>query len=375
MAQVTQGAAAVGLILVVRHQTGSLALAGGVVAASSIAVGVSRPLQGRLIDRRGSREVVALCGVVHALALVGIVRLVELGSWGGFTVALGALAGLCLPPVSAAMRVEWGRLLADDDRTAAYSLVYLTQELAILAGPLILAAMIALASAPVALTVVAGLAGVGSVGFAISLPRPMASLRTPRTPTVAVLRVAGLRRLLVLAGLVGGAIGALEVAAPTLATAHGEPAAAGVLIASLSVGGIVGASMYAARQWRQTPARRLLVLLTLLTVALGATVYAGSLLVVAVLLFLAGVWINPALTTFSLLVDQHVPARAAGEAFGWLSSAIAGGTGAASALAAVATQHEHDPRAAFGLAAAAGAAAIIAALLSRRTLESSSAAP
>src|SRR5438477_7969161 len=147
LAQVTQGAAAVGIILVVRQHTGSLALAGGVVAALWIVAGVSRPLQGRLIDRRGSRDVMAVCGVVHPLALGGIVGFSELQSPGGVVIALGCVGGLTLPPVSTTMRVEWAKMVGEEDRTAAYSLVYLTQELAILTGPLILAGVVAAASA------------------------------------------------------------------------------------------------------------------------------------------------------------------------------------------------------------------------------------
>jgi MFS family permease len=75
LAQVTQGASGIGIILVVRQHTGSLALAGGVVGALSIAAGVARPLQGRLIDRRGAAGVIAGTGLGHAAALVAIVSL------------------------------------------------------------------------------------------------------------------------------------------------------------------------------------------------------------------------------------------------------------------------------------------------------------
>ena len=327
LAQVTQGAAAVGIILVVRQHTGSLALAGGVVGALSIAAGVSRPVQGRQIDRRGPRDVMALCGVTHALALGGIVGFSELHAPGGFLVALGSLAGLALPPVSTSMRVEWANVVIGDDRTAAYSLVYLTQELAILTGPLILAGIIAAASASLALSAVAAIAAAGSVGFAASIRSPGGHRSPPVTPSGIVLRIRGMQLLLAVALLAGAVIGGLEVAAPTLATASGAPAAAGILIASLSVGGILGATIYGSRRWRARPSRRLLLLLALLTVALVLMIAAHSLLIVGALLLLAGIPLNPALTTFSLLVDQHVSPGGAGEAFGWLSTAIAGGTG------------------------------------------------
>jgi len=46
VSQVSQGAAAVGIILVVRQHAGSLALAGAVVGTLSVAAGAARPVQG-----------------------------------------------------------------------------------------------------------------------------------------------------------------------------------------------------------------------------------------------------------------------------------------------------------------------------------------
>jgi MFS family permease len=369
LAQITQGAAAVGIILVVRQHTGSLALAGAIVAALSIAAGLARPLQGRLIDRRGSREVMAGCGVIHALGLVGIVALSDVHAPGALLVALGCVAGLALPPVSTSMRVEWAKGVGgDDDHTAAYSLVYLTQELAILVGPLVLAATIAAASASLALITVAVLAAVGAVAFAASLRSPSDRKAAPAASGKLVLRIRGLQLVVAVAVLVGAVIGALEVAAATLATAHRAPAAAGLLIASLSVGGVVGASVYGSRRWQTRAPTRLCVLAAAITTALALMVAAHGLVVIGLLLSLAGIALNPALTTFSLLVDQHVPAQAAGEAFGWLSTALAGGTGAASALAAAVAQDQHNARAAFIVATIAAAAATAVAVLARQAL-------
>ena len=372
LAQVTQGAAAVGIILVVHQHTGSLALGGVVVGVLSIAAGVARPLQGRLIDRRGSRAVIAACGVTHALALAGLVGLADLDAPGGLLVVLGCLAGLALPPVSTSMRVEWGKLVVGGDHTAAYSLVYLTQELSILAGPLILAAVIAAASASLALVTVAAFAGAGTVAFAVSIGSPRDQGSAHAKPSGLVLRIRGLQLVLAVAVLVGAVIGALEVAVPTLATAHRAPAAAGLLIASLSVGGILGAGIYGSRVWKARPPARLLLLLVLVTTALVLMIPSRGLFVVGALLLLAGVALNPALTTFSLLIDAHVSAQTAGEAFGWLSTAIAGGTGAASAIAATVAQHHHDAQLAFIVAAIAGAAATGVALLARSTLDRTS---
>jgi len=113
--------------------------------------------------------VLAVCGIVHPAALIAIAGLSRVPGLGSLLIVLGALAGLALPPVSTSMRADWGKLVAAGERTAAYSLVYLVQELSILAGPLLLAGMIAAASASAALITVALVAAVGTLGFAASI--------------------------------------------------------------------------------------------------------------------------------------------------------------------------------------------------------------
>jgi predicted MFS family arabinose efflux permease len=358
----------VGIILVVRGHTGSLALAGGVVGALSIAAGVSRPIQGRLIDARGSPIVMAVCGTLHPAALIGIAAAAPPHAIRALLPVLGVVAGATLPPVSTSMRAEWGAATGNQDRTAAYSLVYLVQELAILAGPLLLSAVVAAASASAALTAVALVTAAGTLALA-ALLREAPSRRQPdqHTGRGRVLKAPGMRMVLLIALWLGAVIGALEVAAPTFATAHGSPAAAGLLIAALSVGGIAGAILYGSRRWRTDPRRRLLLLLALLAATLMIAIAADTLVVLGALLLLGGVALNPCLTTLSLLVDRHVAAASAAEAFGWMSTAVAGGTGAASAVAAAITQ-QHGARAALIAAAVAGAVATALTATARRVL-------
>lgn len=355
-AQVTQGAAAVGIVLVVRRHTGSLALAGAVVGALAIAAGIARPPQGRVIDRRGAAGVMAICGLVHPAALIAIVVASGAGTPGPLLVALGALAGAFLPPVSTSMRVAWGAAVGEGDRTAAYSFVYLTQQLAILTGPLILAAVTAASSASAALIAVALVAAAGTLMFAYSVRGPTEPAHGG-APHGSVLRVRAIRIVLAVAVLLGAIVGAIDVAVPTSAIAHEAPAAGGVLIAVLSVGGIAGAVGYGRREWRAGPERRLPALLASATVAAALMVAATGLVALGALLLVAGLSVNPTLTTLSLLADRHARGGAAAEAFGWLSTGIAGGTGAGSALAGVLAQHGAGSRPAFVVAALAGVAA------------------
>jgi MFS family permease len=361
LAQLSQGAASVGIILVVRQYGGSLALAGAIVGALWIAAAVGRPIQGRAMDRSGPAPVMVACGAAHALALAAIVGLLAADAPGSLLIVLGALAGLALPPVSTAMRVVWAAEVGD--RTAAYSMVYLVQELAILGGPLLLAAIIATASAAAGLIGVAVLAGAGALAYAWSVHayNPAAE----PGPRAAVLGVLGMWPLLGTAALVGALIGGIQIGAPTFAAAHGSPAVGALLVAAVSVGGIAGAFIYGRGRWRTAPAARLVVLMALLTAFVALSATAGTFAGLAVLLVASGVALNPALSTFSLLVDEFVSRRSAAEAFGWLSTAIALGTGAGSAIAAAFAEHHGSVHAAFVVAAVAGAAGLCGAVVIR----------
>lgn len=370
LAQTTQGAGGIGIILVIRGHNGSLALAGVVVGVLSVAAGLARPVQGRLIDRRGARGLTALCGIVHPAAIAAIVALADDHAAGGLLAATGVVIGLTLPPVSTCMRVAWGAT-ASGDRTSAYSLVYLTQELSILTGPLLLAALVATADASVALVTVAAVAAAGTLGFTASLRHdPPRSETAARQRGGAVLLAPGMRALIPAAMLVGAVIGAVEVGVPTFATAHHAPAATGLLIAILSIGGIAGAALYGTRRWDLAPTSRLLVLLAALTVTVAITIPAAGLIVLGVALAAVGLPLNPSLTTISVLVDSHVAPTSAAEAFGWLSSGMAGGTGAASAIAGSVSRPGHA-RPAFIVAAIAALTATLLVATARRTLAAS----
>ncbi|MGW3346555.1 MFS transporter [Nonomuraea rubra] len=362
LAQLTQQVAPVGIVLVVQGASGSLALAGVTAAAFSVGAGMGRPVQGRLMDRHGARTVLAGTALLHVAALLALLACARPGLPWWPMVVLAWVAGLGLPPVSVSMRIEWGRRVDARDRTAAYSLVYLVQELAMLTGPLVFGLLIAVASASLALGLVAGAAGAGTLVFARALLAGADGHAHERG------RVFADRRMLVLMAVVllhGGTFGALQVGLPALATARGVPAATGVLVAALSLGGIAGATAYGARSWRSSAQVRLVGLMLLLGLALAPLALVGPLPLFCVVLFAGGLVLNPALTTSSLLVDEYAPTAQA-EAFGWVSTGLGMGGAAGSAVAGVVGERFGHGAPFLAGAAFALAGAVSAALLLRR---------
>jgi MFS family permease len=355
LAQLTQGAAPLGLVLVVRGATGSLIAAGAVSAALWVGAAVARPIQGRLIDRHGTQLVMLVCGPVHAAALVAVVVVAWAGGAVWVMLLFSALAGLMLPPVSVVMRVEWGRHVPAHERTAAFSLVFLTQEIALVTGPLLIASLVGF-SAGIALITAATVSAVATIGFAALGTTEGSDHEVPVRADGK--RATAARSVLAVAFLLGGTLGIFQVTAPSLALARGVPAVGGVLIAAVSVGGISGALVYGGIRWRADPATRLILLLIVLAVATTPLVAALPLAAVGVLLALGGMALNPAFATTSLLIDRHGGSRGA-EAFGWMSTAVGGGTAAGNAIAGALAQRNGFPPAFFAAAVAAYAAVVI----------------
>ncbi len=354
----------------VREAGGSLSLAGAAAGAFLVATGAARPVQGRLIDRHGPPPVLIPCAAIHLAGFGGLVAWTQLvgATWPVLLFAIPI--GLGEPPVSASMRITWGRMANAEDRTAAYSVVTLTQELAVLLGPLLLAAIVAVASAAAAVLVVAGLAGAGTVVLAIVMPRHLH--QGPAPSRRRALRSKGVRTALSVNLFFALALGCIELGIPALAGDRGVPALSGVMLAVMSVGGVLGAIAYAARRWGLTASARLALLLAAYTVTIVPLIGTPSFALMVIPLLLAGAALNPIVTTVALLVEDHAGAAAA-EAFGWQSTSLAMGAAAGNALSGPLAQH-HGASAAFAAGAIAATLATILAILARRRLATGQAA-
>jgi predicted MFS family arabinose efflux permease len=364
VAQLTQAAAGLGIILVVREAGGSLSLAGAAAGAFLIATGAARPVQGRLIDRHGPPPVLIPCAVLHIAGFGGLVAWTQLVGATWPVLLFAVPIGLGEPPVSASMRLAWGRMAESEDRTAAYSLVTLTQEMAVLLGPLLLAVLVAVASAAAAVVVVGGLASAGTLVLAAVMPRRVHE--TPPEGRGSALRSPGVRLALTINLFFALGLGCVELGIPALAGERGVPAVSGVLLAVMSIGGILGAIVYAARRWGLTASARLALLLAVYLAAIAPLIATPAFGLMVLPLLLAGAALNPIVTTVALLVEDHAGAVAA-EAFGWQSTSLAVGAAAGNALSGPLAEH-HGASAAFAAATVSAVLATILAILARRRL-------
>jgi MFS family permease len=347
------------MVLVLSAATDSYALAGGAVGAFAIASGVSAPVLGRVIDRTGQTPVLLACAVGFPAAVAALIAVAEDAPHTAPVLACACATGLTFPPLFATLRALISQLAGGLAETA-FALEAIVQELFFMIGPLLVALVVALATAKAALAVAAVLVSLGTLAFA-STEASREWRRPARRGGAAAgaLSSPGIRTIVVTSVVDGLTFGSLEVALAAFGQDHGSAGAAGVMLGTLALGSMIGGLWYGAREWSRDPAELLVLFAWPLAGGLAVLALASSIPVMTALLLLAGVFIAPSAAASFALVSRLSPAEAVTEAFTWLSAGVTAGFAAGGALAGVLVEHASIDAALLATAAFAGAAALV----------------
>ena len=322
------------LVLLVQSTTNSYAIAGVTIAMDAAGIAASASLRGRALDRYGSRRVVPILGVLRAASICALWPVAETGQAGAI-LPLAALAGIFVPPMPAAMRLQWKTLLGPGDRRIAQAHAFETvaQVSLYVLGPALAAVGIATVGSGPTLVVTGALLVAGAIPFgarAVDDRSPPSSTDRPRERPI---RVPGVQTLLLATLIADSALGFIDVTVTAFARQHQEQSAAGLALAVFALAGVIAGTAYGARHWRAPPRRRLLYLTAAAAILYVPLIVAPSLAWLAGLLILAGAPSAAQWTTSYVTLDQVAPASAAGEALSWMSAANAAGVGAGDAAA------------------------------------------
>jgi MFS family permease len=334
VARLPQGMAPLAVLLLVRGATHSYAIAGLAVGAEALATAACAPVVGRMVDRVGRRRVIAPLAGTQAVVYLLLVGAAAAHAGAPVLVVLAALSGALLPPIAPVVRVVLRGLFADVTvRDTAYSLEAVLQELIWMAGPLVVALLIAFTSASFAV----GLLGALCVtGVAVFLSSPLVRSGevgpTGSPERRSALANPELRALLGPIALTGCGLGAIEVGLPSLALHAGSRPASGLLLALWSLGSMIGGLWYGSRVWSSSLARRYQTLLVLAVLCTAPLIAARSIAAGGVCSLIAGLTIAPTFSCQYALVGRSVSDGSETEAFTWVSAALIGGFSAGSAI-------------------------------------------
>jgi MFS family permease len=325
------------VVLYLRDATGSFAIAGAVAGSLAAGSGIGAPTQGRLVDRLGQRKVLLPLAFVHAASLGAIVVAAEAGASTAVLVACGFVAGFAIPPTSAVLRGLWPELLKDRPELlqTAFALDTVTIEIIFVSGPLI-TGLITLAASPQAALIISAIAVIAGTAVFTALP-PTRALQPDgehgEGGRLGALSSPGVRSLILISLPAGIGIGICEITIPAFSVHEGHRELAGVLLATWSLGSLLGGVIYGSLTRRPPLDRVHMATATLLAVAILPMAVAPSFAVMALLVIPGGMFIAPLLATRNELIGRVAPAGARTEAYTWPVTAFVGGISVGSALA------------------------------------------
>jgi MFS family permease len=356
------------LILLLRSEGFDYAEVGIVTGAAGLALGLTAPGVGRLIDRLGQTPVLAATAAVCLTADASLTVAALSGAGVVPLTALALVAGGSTPPVSPSMRTLWPGLVGRERLDTAFAFDAVQLEVFFIAGPLLAAGIAAWVSPEAAFLTGASMQAAGALGFAAAPASRAWRPSTDREPTRrGALAAPGIRILVASMATAAVSLGMLEIGIPAFADREASRTDSGWLFALWGVGSLVGGLWYGARSWRAPADRRFLVVSGVLAVGLAPLPLADSIPVFAVLVVVAGLGLAPSTAAGYSLVGQLAPPSAMTEAYAWQIVAYVGGSAVGAWLAGVLVD-ALSVEAALACAPLAAAAGLLVALAGRRSL-------
>ncbi len=337
-ARFPNGMSSLAILLHVEQQTGSYGAAGLVLAATSVGQAVAGPLTSRWMGVWGMRRVITLTLSICVVAVLGLALLPL--TLPGYMV-LGMIAGLSTPPIQAAVRTIYPKLVNSSQLTPLFSLDASLQEIIWILAPVLITLVSTQVGTVEGLLLVAIILVVGGAWFILS--PEVGRVRIPRSRNA--LGTVVLKPPVMLATVIGflliGACAAVEVG--VVATFEHGSLAAGLVLAVFSVGSLAGGLAFGhipIGPWAM--ARRLVIV----TVGLALTMFSLNAFWLGGTLVIAGIGIAPALAVLFAITSASVKFSETAEAFGWAGTGQLIGAAAGSAVAGFLVDIT-DPRGAY----------------------------
>ncbi len=324
-ARFPNGMMSLAILLHVEQQTGSYGSAGLVLAATSVGQAVAGPITSRWMGVWGMRRVITLTLSVCVVTVLGLALLpLDVPGY----MLLGMVAGLSTPPVQAAVRTIYPKLVNSSNLTPLFSLDASLQEIIWVLAPVVITLVSTQIGTAEGMLLVAIILVGGGAWFILS--PEVGRVRIPRSRNA--LGKVVLKPPVLLATVIGflliGACSAVEVG--VVATFEHGSLAAGLVLAVFSAGSLAGGLAFGhipIGPWAM--ARRLLIV----TIGLGLTMVMLNVFWLGGTLILAGIGIAPALAVLFAITSASVKFSETAEAFGWAGTGQLIGAAAGSAVA------------------------------------------
>ncbi len=341
-------------VIVTLHVVGPLGrgygAAGIVAAGATIGMAIGAPWRGRLVDRLGLRRALLPSVLIEATIWTAAPFLTF-----DALVGAAAVAGLFMVPVFSVVRQSLAVLVPPDEQRTAFALDSVCTELTFMLAPA-LAVLVATTWSTTAALVAVGIATVGAGGLLLWFDPPTSSagvlarsggevpagrVSTGEVPagtvpagTVPAGKVDGpvvvpsaptgraftpaLLVVLLAAAAASLVLNGTDVSIIAALVEWDQASSAGWMIALWAGGSLVGGLVYGGGRHSIHP----LVLVLVLALLTIPAAFAGTPLLLAIAVVIAGVPCAPALSAITAMLVRIVPEHRRGEVMGWNGSAM-----------------------------------------------------
>ena len=329
------------LIFIVVAATDSYALAGALSAVGSIVVGAAEIYWARQADQRGQAKILRIAIPIRIIAFLLFVILVSKSApiWTWFISLI--IAESTAINAGGMVRRRWLYILKKDPRDSdghlvntAYSWEAMVDEFVFILGPVV-ATTCAVKIAPSA-GILAGLIflviGLPSLA-AMKSTEPPAEPANEKEPHPPILKNRIVQSIVFPCALLGGFFGSVGISVVGFAEEKNDAASTGWLLAIWAVGSAVAALINGAIKFKSAHATRFLIYLGGLTLGSVPLLFATSIPVLAVALFINGLFIAPLIVNAYGTVENAVPAGQITEALSWVIAGMPLGGAISSVIA------------------------------------------
>lgn len=323
----------IGIITLVSQLRGSYALAGAVAATFVMTYALLSPQISRLVDRHGQSRVLPLATLVSVAGMVVLLA----GSWwpaGDWSLFVGALLAGAMPSLSAMIRARWTVIFRGQPQLqTAYSLETVLDELTFIIGPPLSVGLCVALFPQAGPLLAAVLLALGVMALVMQRSSEPPVLVDERGARASLVRVTEVRLLTVFMIAMGVIVGTVDIASVAFAGERGQPGAASLVLSAYALGSCLAGLMFGALKLQQPLPRLLLVGALAAATSTVPLWWAGSIMQLALAVFVAGLFFAPTLIVAMSLVERSVPEQRLTEGMTWLLAGLNIGVAMGAAVA------------------------------------------
>jgi MFS family permease len=322
LARMPMAMAPIGIVAMLSQKHGEYWLAGAVAATFALTNALAAPQISRYIDRIGQTGVVVPTTMISVAAFAALI-LATHQNWPLWTLFVSAFLAAAMPSMPAMVRARWTEIFRGrPELNTAFAFESAADELVYIAGAS-LAVGLSVALFPEAGMLASTLSlAIGSAAFILQRatepkPKPQGLVRH-----ASAIRQRPVQIVTAALIFVGAIFSTAEVSAVAITKALGQPNAASLVIGVYAAGSFVVGLIIGALSPKMPLQRQLAIAIGTLALTSVPLLFAETVPMLAVAVFVSGVAISPTFITAFGLIERRVPEAMLTEGVTWVMTGI-----------------------------------------------------